>query len=257
MKAGQGRRFLDAAIWRRVFEDPWGFIVRGFRKTVLGPLKYGSVDGYDAARYWEDRFRRYGLSLRGPGHEGLTERRNVELYGLAVQTLRSFCMMNQIDLKNSKVLEVGCGTGVWTEVCRSEGTSDYTGVDITDVLLPTLRARYPEYRFLKADITAGPLTEQYDVVLMIDVIEHIVQEETLTRAMKNVRDALRPGGTFVIAFPGPENQDGPKKLFYLRFWPQSSIKAYFPAFTATQAVPFRYGELLALRAQQASDGMSG
>jgi SAM-dependent methyltransferase len=257
MNAEHIKGLLRLTLWRRLWEDPWGLVVRGFRKTVLGPLRYGRSDGYDAGRYWEDRFRQYGLSLRGPGHEGLTEERNVELYGVAVRTLLSFCRTNGIDLRTSKVLEVGCGTGVWAEVCRSEGTTDYTGVDITDVLLPTLRARHPTYRFLKVDITAESVPEQYDVILMIDVIEHIVQEEALNRAMKHVGDALRPGGIFVVAFPGPENQDGPQKLFYLRFWPQSRIKACFPGFSATPAVPFRYGELLALRDQPFPDGTAG
>ncbi len=45
----------------RLEKDPSGFVTRGFHKTIIGPIKYGRPDGYDAERYWRDRFSFKGL----------------------------------------------------------------------------------------------------------------------------------------------------------------------------------------------------
>jgi SAM-dependent methyltransferase len=178
----------------------------------------------------------------------LSEERNAALYDKATTTLLSFCDAYGIRLGSSSVLEIGCGTGVWAEVCRRQGNVDYTGVDITDVLFPELRGRYPSYRFLKADVTTDPLPGRFDVVLMIDVVEHIVEEAALRAAMRSVRDALKPGSAFVVALPHAANETGPQNLFYLRFWPRSAIRECFVDLRCTAAVPFRNGDLFALLA---------
>jgi SAM-dependent methyltransferase len=238
---------------RRLLDDPVGLVWRTLSKTIIGRIRYRRGHGYDAAEYWGDRFRRYGLSLRGPGHEGLSEEHNAVLYGEATTTLVAFCAANGIDLGSSSVLEIGCGTGIWAGVCRAQGNLDYTGVDITDILFSELRSQYPKYRFVKADVTADRVPGQFDVVLMIDVVEHIVEESALQRAMGNVRAALKPGGAFVIALPHASNETGPRNLFYLRFWPDSAIRQCFPGLWSTAAVPFRNGNLFALMAPVPSD----
>ena len=57
------------SLWSRLTANPVGFIRRMWFKFVAGPAKYRRGEGYDAARYWEDRFSQYGRSLRGAGHE--------------------------------------------------------------------------------------------------------------------------------------------------------------------------------------------
>jgi len=38
-------------ILERFAKDPFGFIKRVFFKKIIGPLKYGKGDDYDAANY--------------------------------------------------------------------------------------------------------------------------------------------------------------------------------------------------------------
>jgi hypothetical protein len=64
--------------------------------------------------------------------------------------------------------------------------------------------------------------------------------------MQAVNGALAVGGALIVALPEPSKESGPKELFYLRFWPDSVIKACFTGFRSTAAVPFRNGSLFAL-----------
>jgi SAM-dependent methyltransferase len=142
-------------------------------------------------------------------------------------------------------MDIGCGTGVYTALCRVEGVRAYVGVDITDVLFPHLVGEFPAYEFLRRDVTSDHLEGAFDVVLMIDVVEHIVTEQQLDAAMQNVRRCLAPGGTFVLAFPSPGHW--PTRLFYVRRWREADITRLFEGYVIGRPQPFRDGSILALR----------
>ncbi len=80
----------------------------------------------------------------------------------------------------------------------------YTGNDITPVSVTTLRERYPEFEFVQGD--AGEIAlppAAYDLVLMIDVTQHITDDAAFSRAMANVWQAMAPGGVFVVTYWDP------------------------------------------------------
>ncbi len=71
------------AVWKRFAQDPLGFVTRGLHKTIMGPIVYRGPDGYDAARYWRDRFLKHGRSFKAVGDEGLSDAANRRVYGQA------------------------------------------------------------------------------------------------------------------------------------------------------------------------------
>ncbi len=231
----------------RLRRHPLRTLSRGIFKTVVGRLRYSRGTGYDSERYWTDRFNKYGASLRGPGHEALSEQENATQYNTAALRLQSFCQQEGIHLAGASVLEIGCGTGFYTRLCFEAGVSDYTGIDVTGSRFADLRERFPSFRFLKADITAEPPLGSFDVILMIDVVEHIVEEALLERAMNHVRSALAPGGTFIISLPDVQVEGWSTSLFYLRFWPMAAIDSRFPGYRRSPWVPFRNGHLFAVQ----------
>ncbi len=154
-------------------KQPLAFIKRGFQKPIFGAFVYGKGDDYDASKYWHDRFSSYGVSFRAVGDEGFSEEENLRMYEEVAKIFIDVCQNQQIDFQNINVLEVGCGTGFYTKLLYELGVKKYLGVDITDVFFPALREKFPEFQFLKKDITKDTLELKFDLVVMIDVIEHM------------------------------------------------------------------------------------
>jgi len=200
-------------------------IRRAFDKLFVAPRRYASGKDYDAARYWDDRFRRHGPSLSSVGHEGKSEADNAAAY--ASQAGAIFAMLERagVDLAGARVLEIGCGNGYYAERLREHGVDRYCGLDITDAFFPLLRERFPTFEFVRGDIAATVLPARFDVVLMIDVIEHIVSEEKLSAALTSVSAMMADGAVLVLA---PVVARGRRSLFYVRFWAEAEVLGALP-----------------------------
>lgn len=229
----------------RLKRDPIGAVQRGVHKLFVAPLKYARGEDYDAARYWRDRFLRHGTSLKSVGDEGMDEQANAEMYEVASEQIIHLIRKHvPPPLSGQCVLEVGCGTGYYTQRLSELGFSDYSGLDITDVYFDELRSRHPTFRFQQGDITEPRSDTDFQVVLCIDVIEHIVTREKFERAMGNLRSALAPGGVLFLA---PVNRKGARSLFYVRFWSEKDVRAAFPEFNLLAEASFRNAGLMVLQ----------
>ena len=227
-------------VFRRFLRDPVGVLARAWDKLLIAPRRYADGGDYDAARYWEDRFRKRGPSLRSVGDEGMTEAEIGEAY--ASQSREVFDMLERagIDLAGVHLLEVGCGNGYYAERLRERGLVHYRGFDITDAFFPLLRQRFPGYEYIRGDITADRVAGEFDVVLMIDVIEHVVTENKLMSALANVSAMMTKGGVLALAPVAPR---GRHSLFYVRFWTEADVLRGLPGFQVVE----RRGRALLLR----------
>ncbi len=228
---------------KRIWKSPMAFARRAVSKLIIDPLRYGTANGYDAARYWDDRLRRYGISMKGPGDEGLTEEQNMRSYEEAKEIFMEVFRSLANDFSSYNVLEVGTGGGFYTRLLWDLGVRSFTGVDITDALFSYHRLNFPGYNFIKQDVTTAPLEGKYELVVIIDVLEHIVEKGKLEFALKNIASALKPGGDIVI---GPVAAVSAKHLYYVRFWDKESILPYLPDCIVVSEKSFRNGTLLVL-----------
>lgn len=201
-----------------------GKIKRAVLKTVYLPLVYGKSKDYDAHKYWHDRFVKYEDSIVGPGSEALSEDENKKMYDDAKAVFLSVCEQHKIDFKNHKVCEIGLGNGFYTEVFSAKGTVNYCGYDIADVIIPKLSSRFSNFKFKLKDISTEPLDGSYDFITLIDVIQHIVNEDKFNFALKNIADHLNVGGVFFI---GPLTKTSRKKLFYVHGWSIEKVRDVF------------------------------
>lgn len=232
------------SLWALFHKNPAGFLWRSFFKVCVGPMLYGRGERYEASRFWRDRYSKFGLSLQGSGDEGFSEGENREMYRRAAASLLELCRREDIRLPGLRVLDIGCGTGFYTELLRDQGIGSYTGVDVTDVLFEEHRKRFPGYEFLRSDATAERLAGKFDVVFMLDVIQNIVTEERFAFAMRNVKDVLADGGVFVVAPIMPESR---KHLYYMRFWSREDMQRNFPGYRLGEMIPFRNDHIVAIR----------
>lgn len=222
------------------------FAKRVVYKLMIGPILYGKKGGYNAHQYWQDRFTRYGESIKGPGNEALTERENNQMYETAEKVFLETCRNEQINFPGSKVCEIGLGTGFYTRILSEQNVTQYKGFDIADVLISRLSAKYPSFQFQQKDISSEPLGDTFDVVIIIDVVQHIVETEKFSFSISNMVDNLRPNGKLIL---GPLERRSEKKLFYVHSWTIDDVKKATSAASVTisEPVSFRGGLLYVLK----------
>jgi SAM-dependent methyltransferase len=205
----------------------FAFLGRAWFKLVVGPLRYGARR-YDAKRYWTDRYKKWGGDVRGCGDEAASWEKNQELYVEGYNVLGR--LTRGIDFPTARILDIGCGSGYYTGFMYDRGVKDYAGVDIADNFYTALVADYPAYGFFQGDCTKPMLAgESYDLILVIDVLEHITTDDGFAGLIENIKTLLAPGGTVVI---GPVFDTGKKRLFYLRNWAVRDLEKHFGEWNA-------------------------
>jgi len=220
-------------------------IYNAFLKTFVLPVKYKIGDDYNAEQYWHDRFDKYGSSLRSVGHESLSESENEELYKNAVKIIK----MELENILNSKrsgsLIEIGVGRGVFTDMIYNNFEVDYLGLDITDFYFEELKSKYSKFEFVKKDITEQLDLPESDIVLFIDVIEHIVKKEKLIRCLQNIENSLKDNSYLFIS--GYTHEKSRKRLFYVKSWNLKDITEHTDTLKLVKEMPFRNTHLAILK----------
>jgi SAM-dependent methyltransferase len=117
-----------------------------------------------------------------------------------------------------RVLEVGCGTGMFTEMFAASG-ADILAVDISEDLLERARSRgIPNARFVSRPFEECELDGPFDAVIGSSVLHHL----DVTVAIKRMFALLKPGGRLSFAEPNYLNPQVflERKLRFIRplFW---------------------------------------
>ena len=98
------------------------------------------------------------------------------------------------------ILEIGCGAGYMSHLMSTLGHK-VTGVDASTTGIENAKTQYPGCRFIKADIRDFPFDEvggSFDVVLSMEVIEHLIYPSEL---MRIAGKCLKPKGRLILSTP--------------------------------------------------------
>lgn len=171
-----------------------------------------SADRPGAASYDQDYFRRlYG---EVPDQSRWDRGRDARIEKL---------VMEHADPGGGSLLDVGCGFGYL--LARFRDRYRTFGIEVSSHAGPLARA-HAGARIAVADLQGGlPFREDaFDVVVAINVVEHLPDPEAGVRA---IRDVLRPGGLCVIHLPtigGPVS-----RLLYRAFYAADPTHVYRPS----------------------------
>lgn len=157
--------------------------------------------GIEHKTFWERRLSS-DWTDSGVGYHALGLAFNTWMYRVREDVFHREVSRLGLDLAQSRVLDVGSGTGRYVRAWQQAGVRSITGCDITEAAVRRLGERFPDARFVRADIGApGGTLEQasYDAVSCMDVLFHITDDAHYRRALDNLARAVRPGGTLVLS----------------------------------------------------------
>ena len=151
---------------------------------------------YNPKAFWEQRLGEH-FDLVGTGETGLSLEYNQACYRLRAEQLERAIAGAQIKLAGCRVLDVGCGTGFFTDFYLRHGAT-VTGLDITTASVDRLQQQFPQCHFILGDVSDTPLEGSFDLINAFDVLYHITDPQRWTQAVRNLAAAVAPGGAFVF-----------------------------------------------------------
>ena len=95
-------------------------------------------------------------------------------------------------------IEIGCGTGYVLKGLEAFTNAKLSGAEIYLGGLKFAKKRLPNIQFVQLDARYMPFENELDSVGAFDVLEHIVEDETV---MQSVFQSLKSGGKFFISVP--------------------------------------------------------
>ena len=126
-----------------------------------------------------------------------------------------FCVANKMLThvpRGGSVLDVGCSSGFSIEhYAKQRLDIHYTGTDIAEHNIAYAKKHRSQFRFEHAPAESLPFADtQFDAITMLDVIEHVIDADTV---LKEAHRVLKPGGLLII-FVAQEHHP----LFQIIWW---------------------------------------
>ena len=174
--------------------EPQG--AKEFNDQAAGP----SIDPADVARFsaqaaewWDARGPFAPLHRFNPARLAFVRDRVAERFGRDAKTREAFAGLT--------LLDVGCGGGLIAEPMRRLGF-EVTAVDASSENIGTARAHADQqgldiaYRAATVEQLEAEGAGPFDVVLTMEVIEHVADPEAFVRACSRL---VKPGGMMIVA----------------------------------------------------------
>jgi SAM-dependent methyltransferase len=112
------------------------------------------------------------------------------------------------------VLDLACGEGVSSRLCRELGARKVVGIDQSKELIKKAAEEEnkiePEKRinYVVGDVSKLPIKEKFDFVTGAMMINYAPTKEILESMIMSAKESLREDGTFYLSIPNPERMMG-------------------------------------------------
>lgn len=107
------------------------------------------------------------------------------------------------DLRDLRVVDLGCGYGWFCRFAREQGAAEVLGLDVSEKMLARAREMTsdPAIQYQRADLESVALPDEiFDLAYSSLALHYLVH---LDRLVANVSRALSPGGRFVFSAEHP------------------------------------------------------
>ena len=116
-------------------------------------------------------------------------------------------LMQQQGLTDGRVVDLGCGSGIWASVLAEAGY-DVTGIDISSAMIELARARVPDGTFHVGSFLEVALPPCVAVTALGECFNYLFDPSnsrtTLRNLFRRIYEALQPDGLLIfdVAEPG-------------------------------------------------------
>jgi SAM-dependent methyltransferase len=162
---------------------------------------------YRPSLYWEDRAQRF--AAEGSGLAAVCSYGMPEFYNRAIHLEQRLALAPWLHIApGTRVLDVGCGVGRWSRLLAARGAT-VTGVDLSPTMITEAQRRAAledvaqRCYFEVQDLSALKVSGQFDLILGVTVLQHILDPAALRAALSAMRDHLAPGGRMVLLEAAP------------------------------------------------------
>lgn len=109
----------------------------------------------------------------------------------------------QVDLKDKKILDAGCGQGVWlNQFAKFTAAENVFGADIDPESIDIAKQNYPEIPAENLKVSTAEELQfddnMFDVAFSNEVLEHVEDDD---QAVSELIRVLKPGGKLIIFTP--------------------------------------------------------
>src|SRR6201995_1353892 len=146
---------------------------------------------YQPSSYWEERARRF--AAEGAGLAAVCAYGMPEFYNRTIQLEQRLALRPWLDVKpGTRVLDVGCGVGRWSRLLAAKGAS-VTGVDLSPTMVEQAQSRAAaegvadRCQFRVQDLSRLDVEGQFDLVLGVTALQHILDPQLLEAAVRGMR----------------------------------------------------------------------
>ena len=162
---------------------------------------------YLPSTYWEDRARRF--AGEGSGLAAVCSYGMPEFYNRAIHLEQRLALRPWLKVgPQTRVLDVGCGVGRWSRLLAARGAT-VTGVDLSPTMIAQAQRRAAvegvadRCTFQVQDLCRLDVGAQFDLILGVTVLQHILDPEALRAALGAMSAHLAPGGRMVLLEAAP------------------------------------------------------
>jgi glycosyltransferase involved in cell wall biosynthesis/2-polyprenyl-3-methyl-5-hydroxy-6-metoxy-1,4-benzoquinol methylase len=163
--------------------------------------KKKDVPKYNDQDYWTQRLNS-NFNIEGVGYFGLGQIHNELLYQSRIDMLDSVLNISFDKISDKKILELGPGTGIFTEYFHNKEVKAYYAMDIVRKSISELSKKYSSYNFKQGDISDGRNYEgKYDLIFAAAVLLHITNEDNYEICISNIANHLENNGLCILMDP--------------------------------------------------------
>lgn len=125
------------------------------------------------------------------------------------------CDAEEVEIAGKRVLDIGCHAGCLLRLMRARyPEASLFGCDVSDVKLAMAKRACPDAELFFCALADLPDSSSYDVVFLMEVLEHTVDPEAVVRRLLDVVSA---SGTLVLTVPDGREDHLPAKEYNAEF----------------------------------------